>query len=55
MSGAGDFGYVYGRYQLNRTDGAIEKGYYTRVWRLDGSGKWRIAIYVMNPLPAGAN
>jgi len=52
MSRAGDFGYVYGKYELKESGGKVEKGYYSRVWRLDRSGKWRIAMFVMNPLPA---
>jgi ketosteroid isomerase-like protein len=51
MSRSGDFAYVYGRYELKSTDGS-EKGYYSRVWRVDGGGRWRIAFFVMNPLPA---
>lgn len=51
MSRSGDFGYVYGSYEIKGANGS-EKGYYSRVWRLDKSGKWHIGMFVMNPLPA---
>jgi ketosteroid isomerase-like protein len=51
MARSGDFGYVYGRYELKSAN-ASEKGYYSRVWRLDRGGKWHIAMFVLNPLPA---
>lgn len=53
MSRSGDLGYVYGRYELKgRQPGdASEKGYYSRVWKIDASGKWRIVMDVTNPLP----
>ena len=50
MARSGDFGYVYGRYEI-KGGNVSEKGYYSRVWRLDPSGKWRIGMFVMNPLP----
>jgi hypothetical protein len=52
-SKAGDLGYCYGSYELKGNDGAVEKGYYTRVWRRDAKGNWRIVFDVSNPLPPG--
>jgi ketosteroid isomerase-like protein len=52
VSNAADLGYCYGSFELKRGEGAIEKGYYTRVWRRDEKGDWRIVFDVNNPLPA---
>jgi ketosteroid isomerase-like protein len=49
-SGAGDFGYVRGRYTaLEAPHQPI--GYYLRVWRRE-AGSWRVALEVVNPAPA---
>jgi ketosteroid isomerase-like protein len=50
-SKAADLGYCYGGYELMRRDGMIEKGYYTRVWRRNARGNWRIVFDVNNTLP----
>ncbi len=52
ISNAADLGYCYGSYELKRSDGKVEKGYYTRVWKRDVKGNWRIVFDVNNPLPA---
>jgi len=46
---SGDFGYSYGKYELKAEK--VEKGYYVRVWKLDGKGDWRIVFDVTAPLP----
>lgn len=51
VSNAADFGYCYGGYELKLSDGKAEKGYYTRVWKRDAKGNWRIVFDVNNPLP----
>lgn len=41
----------YGKYSLLRKNtGALEKGYYVRVWKRDGKGNWKIAMDVANAL-----
>lgn len=49
---SGELGYTYGSYELKR-EAAAEKGYYTRVWKRDARGAWRIVADVLSPLPAG--
>lgn len=50
---SGELGYTYGAYELKSTtqEGAVEKGYFTRVWKRDPEGKWKIVADVVNPLP----
>lgn len=51
---SGDLGYVYGSYELRDNPGAavaIEKGYYVRVWKRGGDGKWKVALDLTSPLP----
>lgn len=51
ISSAGDFGYVYGLMQTAETAGEkIKKYNYFRIWR-NTSGKWKILIEVISPLP----
>ncbi|HEY0404872.1 MAG TPA: nuclear transport factor 2 family protein [Pyrinomonadaceae bacterium] len=50
---SGDLGYVYGSYTLTDNParaGAIEKGYYARVWKRGRDGKWKMALDVTSPL-----
>lgn len=50
---SGDLGYVYGSYELTDAVGkTTEKGYYTRVWRRDASGKWKMAADITSVIPA---
>lgn len=49
VAASSEFGYSYGKYEL-KTD-KPEKGYYVRVWKLDGKGNWRIVFDVTSPLP----
>ncbi|MDX6694725.1 MAG: hypothetical protein QOF02_2328 [Blastocatellia bacterium] len=54
MAQSGDLGYVYGSYTLTDNpaqSGAIEKGYYARVWKRGRDGKWKMALDVTSPLP----
>jgi ketosteroid isomerase-like protein len=53
VSKATDLGYCYGSYESKENERVIEKGYYTRVWRRDAKGSWRIVFDVSNSLPAG--
>jgi len=50
LSQSADLGYSYGKYSLLRK-GVPEKGYYTRVWKRDNKGYWKIAMDVANALP----
>ncbi|MGH9602539.1 MAG: DUF4440 domain-containing protein [Terriglobales bacterium] len=54
VSASGELGYTYGRYEI-QDDGAspakIEKGYYTRVWKRDSAGVWKIVADVTSPIP----
>lgn len=55
VAATGELGYTYGSYELKRaaaTGDAIEKGYYTRVWKRDAQGQWKIVADVLSPLPA---
>lgn len=51
VSGAGDLGYTYGRYERAR-EGASEKGYYARLWTRDPGGRWKVLLEVTSPVPA---
>ena len=54
MAESGDLGYVYGSYELRDNPAqaaAIEKGYFVRVWKREGNGKWKLALDVTSPLP----
>ena len=44
---SGELGYSYGKYELSGN----EKGYYTRIWKRDAQGLWRIVFDVTSPLP----
>jgi ketosteroid isomerase-like protein len=46
ISRSNDLAFTYGKYTA-----AEETGYYVHVWRVDGSGNWRLVIDVQNPLP----
>jgi ketosteroid isomerase-like protein len=56
VAATGELGYVYGRYEVKKTEGGAEqpeKGYFTRVWKRDAKGNWRLVADVTNALPAG--
>ena len=57
LSKSGDLGYTYGAYEATHGSSTevIEKGYYTRVWRKDESGDWRVVADISNPLPKKQN
>jgi len=48
---SGDLGYTYGKYHANAIGNAasVENGYYTRVWKKDTQGRWRVIVDVLNP------
>ena len=47
-----DLGYTYGKYDLKLSGNSqTEKGYYVRVWRRDGKGKWKVMLDTLSPIP----
>jgi len=52
ISRSADLGYTYGSYQLKDTESELEKGYYVRVWKRNGSGKWKLVLDTLSPIPA---
>jgi ketosteroid isomerase-like protein len=48
---SGDLGYAWGSYE--RLGGAPEAGYFSRVWKKDARGDWRIVMDTVGPVPAG--
>jgi tetratricopeptide (TPR) repeat protein len=52
VSRSGDLGYAYGHYELGGAN--PQAGYFARVWKRDESGRWRIVMDTISPLPAGA-
>lgn len=48
---SGDLGYAYGSYEIRGQE--PNAGYYTRVWKRDPAGDWRIVVDTVSPLPAG--
>jgi len=56
VAASGELAYSYGRYELKRQeDGGdqTEKGYFTHVWKRDGSGEWKLVADVTSPLREG--
>ncbi len=56
VAASGELGYSYGRYELEHQDDAgkrTEKGYFTHVWKRDGSGEWKLVADVTSPLQGG--
>ncbi len=54
VAASGELGYTYGRYELKPAETStarVEKGYYTRVWKRDSAGAWKIVADVASPLP----
>ena len=53
---SGDVGYTYGTYQFKAADGKTsEEGNYLRVWkRQGGTGKWKVVLDLLNPIPPPA-
>lgn len=52
VSQSDDLGYTYGKYDLKLTGSQeIERGYYVRVWKRDGKGKWKIVLDTLSPTP----
>jgi tetratricopeptide (TPR) repeat protein len=50
-----DLGYTYGRFALKaRGDLPKADGYYVRVWKRNGAGRWRIALDTVSPVPPDA-
>lgn len=55
VSASGELGYAYGRYEIKKTENGAEgteKGYFTRVWKRDSKGNWKLVADVTNALPA---
>ena len=48
---SGELGYSWGSYE--RIGDAPEAGYYSRVWKKDAAGDWRIVMDTVSPLPEG--
>ena len=48
VSQAGDMGYTYGAYRMNK-NANDPSGYYVRVWHKDAKRKWVIAVEVATP------
>jgi hypothetical protein len=51
---SGDMGYVYGGYEVALPGAApaqVEKGFYFRVWKRDGTNTWKFVAEVTSPLP----
>jgi ketosteroid isomerase-like protein len=56
VAASGELGYTYGRYEIKKAENGAErteKGYFTRVWKRDGKGNWKLVADVTNALPAG--
>lgn len=54
IAGSGELGYTYGRFTIKVTREGSErerKGYFTRVWKRNVQGDWKIVAEVINPLP----
>lgn len=52
----GDLGYSYGTYEFKASDGkSSEAGNYLRIWkRQGGTGKWKVVLDLLNPIPPPA-
>ncbi len=48
VSQAGDMGYTYGAYRMDK-NANDPSGYYVRVWRKDAKRKWAVVVEVANP------
>ena len=48
VSQAGDMGYTYGAYRMDK-NANDPSGYYVRVWRKDAKRKWVVVVEVANP------
>jgi ketosteroid isomerase-like protein len=48
-----DLGYTYGTIKV-AGDGKIEYYYYTRIWKKDSNGAWRLVLDIANPGPPPA-
>jgi ketosteroid isomerase-like protein len=56
VAASGELAYSYGWYELEHQDGpatSTEKGYFTHVWKRDGSGEWKLVADVTSPLREG--
>jgi ketosteroid isomerase-like protein len=51
VSRSADLGYTYGSYQINNGGDDPEKGYYVRVWKRNRSGKWKLVLDTLSPIP----
>ncbi|MEO6391269.1 MAG: nuclear transport factor 2 family protein [Pyrinomonadaceae bacterium] len=53
IAASGELGYTYGSFETGAPNGL--KGYYARVWKRDGNGKWRVVVDILSPLPPAQN
>jgi len=53
VAASGDLAFSYGRYELKDGGDRTEKGYFTHVWKRDGSGEWKLVADVSSPLREG--
>jgi len=52
VAASDDFGYTYGRYELQYEDSQeTQKGYYVRTWKRDAQGKWKLVFDTTTILP----
>jgi ketosteroid isomerase-like protein len=49
VAASGDLGYAYGSCELGGERPL--KGYFTRVWKRDAQGQWRVVVDILSPLP----
>jgi len=53
VAASGELAYSYGRYELKDGGDHREKGYFTHVWKRDGTGEWKLVADVASPLREG--
>src|SRR4030095_8030783 len=46
---SGDLGYTWGTYSTKTARGAVERGFYVRVWVRERNGQWKLAMDVLQP------
>jgi len=52
LSRSRDLGYTYGSYELATPKSTeLEKGYYVRVWKRVPTGRWKLVLDTLSPIP----
>jgi ketosteroid isomerase-like protein len=53
VAASGDLGYTYGTYELKTVGESktTESGNYMRIWKKQATGKWRVVLDLLNPIP----